>query len=111
MIARQQVHRDADGAHRLQRLADVPGGELVVFEDVAGHDDEFGPGVSRQRLQACHDIAARGRIARLRLAVQEVTGHAELPVGGVYESHLGPSLLLVPFARHRECRTGRRQVR
>ena len=92
VVAGQQVHRNADGAHRLQRLADVPRGKLVVFEDVAGHDDEFGPGLGGQRTQAGDDVAAGGRIARLRLTVQEVTGHAELPVGGVHEPHLGPSL-------------------
>ena len=42
---------------------------------------------------ARHDVAAGGRIARLRLAVEEVTGHAELPVGGVHESHLDPPSL------------------
>ena len=35
-------------------------------------------------------VAARGRIPWLRLAVQEVAGHAELPVGGVQEAHVGP---------------------
>ena len=112
MVAGQQIHRDADAAHGFQRLADVPRCELVVLEDIAGHDHELGTGVCGQRVQTGDDIAARGRIARLRLAVQEVAGHAELPVGGVHESHLGlvPTLLGM-FARHRECRSGRRQVR
>ena len=59
----------------------------------------LGSDVGGQRSEARHHVTPRGRIPRLRLAVQEVTGHAELPVGGVHESHLGPSLLLAPCAR------------
>ena len=94
MVAGQQVHRNTDGAHGFQRLAHVARRELVVFEDVARDDHEFGPAFGGQRPQAGHDVAASGRISRLRLTVQEVTGHAELPVGGVHESHLGPSFLI-----------------
>ncbi len=93
MVARQQVHRNADGAHGFQRLADVARRELIVFEDIACDDDEFGARVNGQRPDAGDDVSAGGRIPRLGLAVQEVTGHAELPVGGVHESHLGPSFL------------------
>ena len=93
VVARKQVHRNADGAHGFQRLADVARRKLVVFEDIAGDDDEFGARVQCQRPDACDGVAAGGRIPRLRLAVQEVTGHAELPVGSVHESHLGASYL------------------
>ena len=92
MVARQQVHRNADGAHGFERLADVTRRELVVFEDIARNDDELG--TRGQRPDAGDDVAAGGRIPWLGLAVQEVTGHAELPVGSVHESHLGPSFLL-----------------
>ena len=47
-----------------------------------------------QRPDAGDDVAAGGRIPWLGLAVQKVTGHAELPVGSVQESHVGPSFLL-----------------
>ena len=91
MVARQQVDRNADGPHRLQRLTDHPRRELVVLEHVAGDHDELGAHVGGQRPETRHDVAAGGRIPRLRLAVEEVSGHAELPVGGVHESHLDPS--------------------
>ncbi len=42
VVAGQQVHRNADGAHGFQRLADVTRRELVVLEDIAGDDDELG---------------------------------------------------------------------
>ena len=93
MVARQQVDRNADGPHRLERLADDPRRELVVLEHVAGHHDELGGGLVGQRAQARDHFAASGRIPRLRLAVEEVSGHPELPVGGVHESHLNPPSL------------------
>ena len=101
VVTGQQVDRNADGAHRLQRLADVARRELVVLEDIAGDDDELGSGIGGERTEARDDVAAGGRIPWLRLTVQVVTGHAELPVGGVHESHLGPPFLLasVPEAR------------
>ncbi len=76
MVARQQVNRNAYGAHCLERLADIPRRELVVLEDIACHDDELGARVPGQRPDARDDVSAGGRIPRLRLAVQEVTGHA-----------------------------------
>ena len=60
-----------------------------MLEDVAGHHDELGTRVGGQGAQTGDHIAARGRIPRLRLPGKEVTGHAELPVGGVHEPHLG----------------------
>ena len=98
MVARQQVHRNADGAHGFQRLADVARRKLVVFEDIARDDDELGARILGQRPDASDDVATGGRIPWLGLAVQEVTGHAELPVGGVHESHLGPPFCPVVFA-------------
>ena len=95
MVTGQQVDRNADGAHGLQRLADVARCELVVLEDIACDDDELGSGVGAEPTEARDDIAAGGRIPWLCLTVQVVTGHAELPVGGVHESHLGPSFLPV----------------
>ena len=90
MVARQQVHRNADGAHGFQRLADVARRKLVVFEDITRDDDELGARVLGQRPDAGDDVATGRRIPWLGLAVQEVAGHAELPVGSVHESHLGP---------------------
>jgi hypothetical protein len=60
-----------------------------VFEDVTGHDDELGAHLGRQRAQAGHRVAPGGRIPRLGVAGEEVSGHAQLPVGGVQESHPG----------------------
>ena len=48
------------------------------------------PDVGRQRAETGHCVATGRRIPRLRFAREEVTGHAELPVGGVHESHCGP---------------------
>ena len=87
MVARQQVDRNTDGAHGFQGLPDDLRGELIVFEDVTGHHDELGAHLGRQRAQTGHRVAARGRIPRLGVAGEEVPGHAELPVGGVQESH------------------------
>ena len=70
-------------------------GELVVLEDVTGHHDELAPDLGGQRTQAGDRVAAGGRIPRLGLAFEEVPGHAELPVGGVHETHFGPSLLVL----------------
>jgi hypothetical protein len=64
-----------------------------VLEDIACDHNEFGTGFGRQRAKTGDGVSAGCRIPRLRLAVQKVTGHAELPVGGVHESHLGPSFL------------------
>ena len=93
VVARQQVDRNADGPHRLQRLTDDSRRQLVVLEHVAGHHDELGAGLFGQRPQPRDHFAAGGRIPRLRLAVEEVSGHPELPVGGVHESHLDPPSL------------------
>ena len=60
-------------------------------------------GLIRRRLTYAAEAGDRvppgSRIARLRLTLQKVAGHAELPVGGVQESHGGESM------------AGRRQVR
>ncbi len=108
VVAGQQVDRNPDGAHGLQGLADHLRGELVVLEDITGHHDELGAHLGGQRTQAGHRVPARGRIPRLGVAGQEVPGHAQLPVGGVQESHpRGPfrKCLIASIAwlsRHRE---------
>ena len=48
------------------------------------------PALGRQRTESGHRVAPGRRVARLRFAREEVTGHAELPVGGVHESHCDP---------------------
>ena len=77
VVAGQQIHRNADGAHGLQRLADhlaAPAGcarrrrrrrRRTPRRSRAASGTEAGDGVT-----------AGGRIARLRLAVQEVPRHA-----------------------------------
>ena len=90
MIARQQVNRNTDGAHGFQGLADHLRGELVVFENVTGHHDELGAHLGGQRAESGHRVAAGGRIPWLGVAGKEVSGHAQLPVGGVHESHPDP---------------------
>ncbi len=64
-----------------------------MFEHVAGNDHELGVRLGGQRSETRHDVAAGGRIPRLCLAVEEVSGHPELPIGGVHETHLEPSFL------------------
>ena len=61
--------------------------ELIVLEHVTGDDDELGSGLGGHRTQARDDITPGGRVARLRLARQEVPRHAELPIGCVDEPH------------------------
>ena len=90
VIARQQVHRNVDGTHGFQGLADDLRGELIVFEHVTGDHDELGAHLDRQRAESGHRVAAGGRIPRLGVAGKEVPGHAQLPVGGVQESHPDP---------------------
>jgi hypothetical protein len=90
VVAGQQVHGNPDGAHGFQRLADDLRRQLVVFEDVTGHHDKLGADLRGQRTEAGHCIAAGGRILRLGFAREEVTGHAELPIGSMHESHCGP---------------------
>ncbi len=97
----KQVDGNPDGAHGFQRLADDLRRQLVVFEDVTGHHDELRAGVGRQRTESGHRVTPGGRVARLRFARQEVTGHAELPVGGVHESHCDPASLLRDAGRRR----------
>ncbi len=92
MVSRQQVDRNTDGAHGFQGLADDLRGELVVFEDVAGHHDELGAHLGGQRAQPGRRVAAGSRIPWLGVAGKEVSGHAQLPVGGVHESHPDPVL-------------------
>ena len=94
VIARQQVDRNTDGAHGLQGLTDHLRGQLVVFEDVTRDHDELRTHLGGQRTQAGHGVAPGGRIPRLGIPGEEVSGHAQLPVGGVQESHPGP-----PFRR------------
>ena len=63
-----------------------------MFEDVTGHHDELGANLRRQRTQTGHRVAPGSRIPRLGVAGKEVPGHAQLPVGGVQESHAGDPL-------------------
>ena len=102
MVTGQQIDRNPDVAHRLQRLADHSGGELVVIEDVAGHHDELGTDLGGQRPEAPHRVAAGGGISRLGVTGEEMPGHAQLPVGGVQESHGG--------APSNSCHNGHREV-
>jgi phosphohistidine phosphatase len=113
VVAGKQVHRNADGAHGLERLTHVARRELVVLEDVAGHDDELRARLRRKGAEPGDRVASRRRITRLRLAVEEVARHAELPVGGVQEAHPAPFSSSVDprrFDGHGECRSRPRQV-
>lgn len=87
VVAGQQVHGHLDATHGLQRLADDARCEVVVLEHVARDDDELGAHLLGDRPHGGDDVTAGSRITRLRLVVQEVAGHAELPVGGMQESH------------------------
>ena len=102
MVAREQVDGNPDGAHGFQRLPDHLRGELVVFEDVTGHHDELGAHLRRECAQTGHRVAARGRIPRLGVAGEEVPGHAQLPVGGVQESHPATPSRVAGVSGHRE---------
>jgi len=97
VVAGEQVHGNPDGAHGFQGLPDHLRGELIVFEDVAGDDDELGAHLGRERAQPRHRVAAGGRIPRLGVAGEEVPGHAQLPVGGVQESHPATPFRVVAF--------------
>lgn len=96
MVARQQVDRNTDGAHRFQRLTDHLRRKLVVFEDIASDDHELRTHPVGQRAETGYRVAAGRRIPGLSLAGQEVAGHAQLPVGGVHEPHADPVLSVVP---------------
>jgi hypothetical protein len=93
VVARQQVDGDTDGAHGFQGLPDHLRRELVVFEDVAGHDDELGAHFRGQRAERGHRVTAGRRITGLGVAGKEVPGHAQLPVSGVQEPHTVDPLL------------------
>jgi hypothetical protein len=56
--------------------------ELVALEDVTADEDERAALVGGERPDATHHVGAGGGEAGLRLAVEEVARHAELPVGG-----------------------------
>ena len=105
MVAGQQVYRDTDGAHRLQRLADDRGRKLVGVKDVAGDDDELGGGLISQGAQRGDRITPGRGIAGLGVRGEEVPGHAQLPVRRVQETHVDlPSMW--PSRCWRECMTG-----
>ena len=108
VVAGQQVHGNSDGAHGFQRLADDLRRQLVVFEDVTGYHDELGAYLCGQRAETGHCVAAGSRVLRLGFAGEEVTGHAELPVGSVHESHCGPvRCKWVIFSGHATCTPSR----
>jgi hypothetical protein len=95
VVAGQQIDGNPDGTHGFQRLTDHVRRKLVVFEDITGDHDELRPHVSGQGAQPGHRVTAGGRIPWLRFAGEEVTGHAELPVGGVHEPHADRPFLSV----------------
>ena len=88
VIAGKQVDRHPEPPHHLQRSPDFVGGELVVFEHIAGDDDELGVMLLGHRTQRGDRGAPRCGIAGLGIGAQEVSGHAELPVSGVQKAHV-----------------------
>ena len=111
VVAGQQVHRNADGAHGFQRLADVTRGELVVLEDVARHDDELGAVLRRPALRGPRrrhagrpNTAAAPRRSEssgsCRVASRRCARIASRPV----------PFCSLSLAGQGECRSGRRQV-
>ena len=91
VITGQQVDGNTDPAHCLQRLADHLRRELVVLEDVAGHDHELRPGLGDHAGQCGHGVAAGSGVPRLGLPLEEMPCHAELPVGRVDKAHVASS--------------------
>ena len=87
MVAGQEVHRNLDAAHGRKRLADHLRRQLVGIEHIAGHHDKLRTGPLGERAQSRDHITAGSRITRLSVVVQEVPGHSQLPVRGVYEAH------------------------
>ncbi|GAB4720441.1 hypothetical protein MOKP125_52010 [Mycobacterium avium subsp. hominissuis] len=70
-----------------------------MLEHVARHDDELGADLRRERAQPGDRVAAGRRIAGLGITGEEVPRHAQLPVGGVQESHAGDPLSKCVFIR------------
>jgi hypothetical protein len=82
VVAGQQVDRHGDVGHGLEVAEEDPPVEEVALEDVAAHDHEGAPLGGGQGADAADHVGAGGGEAGLRLAVEEVARHAELPVGG-----------------------------
>ena len=89
VVAGQQVNRHLDGGHRLQRPAHGLGPDEVGFEDVARDDDELAPVLAGERPDRPDRIDAGRGVTGLRLRLEEVPGHAQLPVAGVDEADHG----------------------
>ena len=97
VVAGQQIHRHPDARMASSDWLMSRGASWLCSKTSPATTTNSAP-VSAARPQAGDGVTAGRRIPRLRLAVQEVAGHAELPVGGMHETHLGPSPFFSPAA-------------
>ena len=88
MIARKEVHRAPDLLQVVETSTDDARGHLPVLEHVTAHQDELGVVRGGQLTDASDGLLTRCCVPRLGITLEEVSGHAELPVRGVDEGHL-----------------------
>jgi hypothetical protein len=93
VVAGQEIDGNVNVAERLDRPAYSSRLELVALEDVAGDNDELRAFFARHFPDLPDGIDARLSEPRPGLRRQEISCHAELPVGGVKEPY-GPDSVL-----------------
>ena len=92
VVAREEVDRQLDRSHRLQRPADRLARDETRLEDVTRDHDELAARRAGHGPDRANRIDPRRRVARLGLPLEEVSRHAELPVARVHETdHVTPS--------------------
>ena len=98
VVTGNQYQGNCDGAHGFKRLRQHSSIELIGFEHVSAYDDELSPVFVSQRPDASNGLKPGLQVARARLFVEIVRGHAELPVACCDELHGPPPRRAVSIA-------------
>ena len=94
VVPGEHVDGAGDLLERIEGAADRQPVDLVRLEPVAGHEDQFAALLGGDAGQCADRVDARLHVPRERLVAQEVTAHAELPVGGVQEADFAHGSLI-----------------
>jgi len=87
VVPRQQVHRAGHACERVERAPHRPLRDHVGLEHVPRHHHELAGLATRHVPEGPDRVDPGGRVPGLRLALQEVASHPELPVARVQEPH------------------------
>ena len=100
MVAGQQVNGHRHGSHGLQRAPHRLRRHEIGVEHVARDHDELGAGTLGELPDGADRVDAGSGVPGLRLTLEEVPGHAQVPVAGMHEAD----------HRHLPCKLAGRRV-